>query len=48
MKLCELVKEIEYACPHTLPDAEITYICHDSRKAGPDSLFICIVGYVSD
>lgn len=48
MKLCELVKGLDYTCPCTLPDAEITYICHDSRKAGPDALFICIVGYVSD
>ena len=48
MKLCELVKEIEYACPKALPDTEITYVCHDSRKAGPDSLFVCIAGYVSD
>ena len=48
MKLCELVKEITYTCPRPLPDAEITYVCHDSRKAGPDALFVCIVGYVSD
>ncbi len=48
MKLCNLVKHLDCICPHALPDAEITYICHDSRKAGPDSLFVCIVGYVSD
>ncbi|MBQ1233843.1 MAG: UDP-N-acetylmuramoyl-L-alanyl-D-glutamate--2,6-diaminopimelate ligase [Clostridia bacterium] len=48
MKLCDLVKELDYTCPHALPDAEVTYICHDSRKAGRDSLFICLVGYVSD
>ena len=48
MKLCKLVKGLDFTCPRALPDADVTYICHDSRKAGPDSLFICIVGYVSD
>ncbi len=48
MKLCDLVKGLDHTCLRALPDAEITYICHDSRKAGPDSLFVCIVGYVSD
>ncbi len=48
MKLCKLVAGLDYTCPRALPDTDITYICHDSRKAGPDSLFICICGYVSD
>ncbi|MBO7297001.1 MAG: UDP-N-acetylmuramoyl-L-alanyl-D-glutamate--2,6-diaminopimelate ligase [Clostridia bacterium] len=48
MKLCDLVRGLDYTCPRALPDADVTYICHDSRKAGPDALFICIAGYVSD
>ena len=48
MKLSELIRDLEYTCSHPISDAEITYICHDSRKAGPDSLFVCICGYVSD
>ena len=34
--------------PYPVPDVDISYICHDSRKAGPDCLFVCIRGYVSD
>ncbi len=48
MKLSELIRDFEYTCSRPIPDAEITYICHDSRKAGPDALFVCICGYVSD
>ncbi|MBR2446776.1 MAG: UDP-N-acetylmuramoyl-L-alanyl-D-glutamate--2,6-diaminopimelate ligase [Clostridia bacterium] len=48
MKLSELIRDLAYTCSRPIPDAEITYICHDSRKAGPDALFVCICGYVSD
>lgn len=48
MKLTELIQGLQYSCSCPIADAEITYICHDSRKAGPDALFICIRGYVSD
>lgn len=53
MKLNELIdqlkKDAELPVGGARPTgAEITDICHDSRKAGPDSLFICIRGYVSD
>ena len=48
MKLISLVEDLTYTCACPLPDAEITYICHDSRKAGPDCAFVCICGYVSD
>ena len=41
MKLNELVRHID----HTgASDAEITAITYDSRKAGPGSLFVCLVG----
>lgn len=56
MKLCKLLEHMPVSCAASVgvapsrpvPDAEITYICHDSRKAGPDALFVCIRGYVSD
>lgn len=48
MKLTRLIQDLQYTCSCPIPDAEITYICHDSRKAGPDALFVCICGYVSD
>ena len=48
MKLSELIRDLQYTCSRPISDAEITYICHDSRKAGPDALFVCICGYVSD
>ena len=41
MKLNDLVRRIE----HTgASDAEISAITYDSRKAGPGSLFVCLVG----
>ena len=56
MKLVKLLNQIPpvngasltYIKPYPVPDADISYICHDSRKAGPDCLFVCIRGYVSD
>ncbi|MBQ7379841.1 MAG: UDP-N-acetylmuramoyl-L-alanyl-D-glutamate--2,6-diaminopimelate ligase [Clostridia bacterium] len=48
MKLSKLIQNLQYTCTHPIPDADITYICHDSRKAGPDALFVCICGYISD
>ena len=48
MKLSELIRDLEYTCTRPIPDAEITYVCHDSRKAGPDAMFVCVCGYVSD
>lgn len=39
---------LTYIKPYPVPDVDISYICHDSRKAGPDCIFVCIRGYVSD
>lgn len=39
---------LTYIKPYPVPNADISYICHDSRKAGPDCIFVCIRGYVSD
>ena len=41
MKLNELVRHIDHTGSS---DAEITAITYDSRKAGPGSLFVCLVG----
>ena len=56
MKLIKLLNQIPsvngahltYIKPYPVPDVDISYICHDSRKAGPDCMFVCIRGYVSD
>ena len=53
MKLNELIDQLKRDAELHLggarpTGAEITDICHDSRKAEPDSLFVCIRGYVSD
>ena len=48
MKLTELIEHLDHTCKGPIPDADITYVCNDSRKAGPDCLFVCIRGYVSD
>ncbi len=48
MKLIELIEHLDHTCQGPIPDADITYVCNDSRKAGPDCLFVCIRGYVSD
>lgn len=53
MKLSDLVQslpagDLAALSGMPLPDTEILYVCHDSRKAGPDCIFVCIRGYVSD
>ncbi|NLJ97099.1 MAG: UDP-N-acetylmuramoyl-L-alanyl-D-glutamate--2,6-diaminopimelate ligase [Clostridiales bacterium] len=48
MYLDELLEGIDYTClqgdEHTL----VTDLVYDSRKAGKDSVFVCIIGTVSD
>ena len=34
MKLRDLLRGLDYTCPRALPDADVTYVCHDSRKIG--------------
>ena len=48
MKLSALLERIEYTCCQGSVDQEIGTVVYDSRKAGEDSLFICIRGAVSD
>ena len=48
MKLSALLERIEYTCCQGSIDQEIGTVVYDSRKAGEDSLFICIRGAVAD
>ena len=47
-KLTDLLEKLEYKCVQGTLDREIAAVVSDSRKAGPDSLFLCIKGAVSD
>lgn len=43
-----LLAELDYQCCQGDLDVIVTDVVNDSRKAGPDSLFLCIHGAVSD
>lgn len=47
-KLTDLLEQLDYQCLQGTTDKEISSVVFDSRKAGPDSLFLCIKGAVSD
>lgn len=47
-KLIDLLEQLDYQCLQGTTDKEISSVVFDSRKAGPDSLFFCIKGAVSD
>lgn len=47
-KLTDLLEHLDYQCLQGTTDKEISSVVFDSRKAGPDSLFLCIKGAVSD
>ncbi|MBQ5355186.1 MAG: UDP-N-acetylmuramoyl-L-alanyl-D-glutamate--2,6-diaminopimelate ligase [Clostridia bacterium] len=48
MKLAELLEAYPYSFPGDLPDAEISSLEYDSRKAGTGSLFFCLPGARAD
>ncbi len=48
MKLLKLFERTEFTLVKGDPDIEISSLIHDSRKAGPGSLFVCIAGAKSD
>lgn len=48
MKLSEILYEIEYKTIETDFSKNINDIIYDSRKAIPDTLFVCISGFKSD
>lgn len=48
MKLSKLLEKVSCICLQGSMDKEISGVVFDSRKAGKDSLFVCIKGAVSD
>lgn len=48
MKLSEICKETAYTCLQGSMDVEITDIIYDSRKLEPQTMFVCMVGAVTD
>lgn len=48
MKLCDILKDIEFSHDNYDPNTEIANICNDSRNAKSGDLFVCIRGYQSD
>ena len=48
MKLKDILHDIDFTSDNYIPDAEITDICYDSRKAKEGNVFVCIKGYQSD
>ena len=47
MKLRDILSGIDYELRGDI-DTEVSSICYDSRKAGENSLFFCIVGFAVD
>lgn len=48
VKLSEICKEMEYQCLQGSMDIEIADLIYDSRKIAENTLFICMVGAVTD
>lgn len=48
MKLSEICKELEYTCIQGSLDVEITDVVYDSRKIEKGTVFVCMVGAVTD
>ena len=48
MKLREICRDIEYRPIQGSPDTEVTDIIYDSRKVAPGTMFVCMVGAVTD
>ena len=48
MKLSEICKETAYTCLQGSMDVEITDLIYDSRKLKPQTMFVCMVGAVTD
>lgn len=48
MKLELMLNKIEFTADNYRPEAEVTGICYDSRKAIAGDIFVCIKGYQSD
>lgn len=48
MKLSQICKEVEYRCLKGSMDTEVRDIIYDSRKIAKETMFVCMVGAVTD
>lgn len=48
MKLSQICKELEFECIQGSMDTEVRDIIYDSRKIAKDTMFVCMVGAVTD
>lgn len=48
MKLSQICKELEYVCLQGDMETEVHDIIYDSRKLAKDTMFVCMVGAVTD
>lgn len=48
MKLSQICKELEYECLQGSMDTEVRDIIYDSRKIAKETMFVCMVGAVTD
>lgn len=48
MKLSQICKELEYECLKGNMDTEVRDIIYDSRKIAKETMFVCMVGAVTD
>ena len=48
MKLSKICNELEYECLQGSMDTEVRDIIYDSRKIAPQTMFVCMVGAVTD
>lgn len=48
MKLSQICKELEYQCIQGSMDTEVRDIIYDSRKIAKETMFVCMVGAVTD
>lgn len=48
MKLSQICREVEYRCLKGSMDTEVRDIIYDSRKIAKETMFVCMVGAVTD
>ena len=48
MKLSKICEEIEYTLLQGSLETEVRDIIYDSRKIAPETMFVCMVGAVTD
>lgn len=48
MKLSKICEKIKYECLQGSMDAEVRDIIYDSRKIAKETMFVCMVGAVTD